>query len=114
MIIFNNCNCRALQYWPIGQFWLVLYIIDPTFISFEEPSSYLSVQFSLFSLVTIGVVNLPEQTKMGLITGSDQSVHVLHSWFLPSLCIVESSILINCMNPFVILGVSGLLIMMPP
>ena len=85
----------------------MLYIIDPTFISFEEPSSYL-FSFLCFSLVTIGVIKLPELTKTGLNTGSDKTVQALHSWFLTSLCIVESSILMNWMNPFVMLGVSGL------
>ena len=73
---------------PIGQFWLVVYN-QFIFIGFEETFSRWTVhffsllfigQFSfVFHLVTIRVVNLLEWTETGLITGSDQTVRVVHS-----------------------------------
>ena len=55
-------------------------ITNPTFICFKETSSYWSVQFFLsFSLVTIRVVNLPERTETGFITGWDQIVRAVHN-----------------------------------
>ena len=75
----NNAGPSLLANKPI---LLVLY--NPTFIGFKT-SSYWSVQFfSLFSLVTIQVVNLLERIKRGLITLSDQTVLAVHScnsWF---------------------------------
>ena len=55
--------CAACQYWPIGQFWLVLYD-QSNFIGFQDTPSYWSVQFF--------ISHLPERTETGLITGLDQ------------------------------------------
>ena len=64
-------NPSMLAIWPI----MITAMINPTLIGFEETSRYLSVQlFSVFSLVTIPVENLPERTKTDLIIESDQTV----------------------------------------
>ena len=56
-------------------------IINLTFIC-------LFIVFCVCSLVTTEVVNLPERTKSGLITGSDHTVRAVHScnsWFLRNI-----------------------------
>ena len=55
------------------------------FIGFEELSS--SIQFLSVSLVNIRVVNLPERTETGLVTGSDQTVQTVHSFSSYSSCV---------------------------
>ena len=64
--------CTSKTFWPIAQF-IQCSIISPTFIDYKVTSSCWSVLFSLVfigkSMVSIRVVNLPEWTKKGLITG---------------------------------------------
>ena len=59
-------------------------LVNPTFIGFEETSSYWLVQFFCFILVTILVVNFPERTKTDLITRLDHIVRAVHSSALAS------------------------------
>ena len=64
-----SLDCTACQCWPIGQFWLVLLLVSRKHLVIGQ----FSLSLNCFSLVTIWVVNLPEWTEMGLITGSDQT-----------------------------------------
>ena len=54
-------------------------MINPTFIGFEENLVIGQFSFSLFPLVTIRAVNLPERTETGLITGPDKTAWAVHS-----------------------------------
>ena len=52
----------------------MIYINNPTFIGFGKSLVLVSSVFLCLSLVTIWVVNLPEWTETGVITGLDQTV----------------------------------------
>ena len=59
---------------------LVSALYNPKYIDFWETSSYMSVQFFfVFHLAPLCVVNLPERTKTGLITGLDETVRAKDS-----------------------------------